>query len=86
MRNGYDTNKDKVVGNASLVLPDVLEGIMSEDEFLEFIGTQIRDSIKTYARDLKSPTNHPFTVQRKGSSNPLVNSGNMIDSIEWRKK
>lgn len=45
LRNGYDTNKDKVVGNASLVLPDVLEGIMSEDEFLEFIGTQIRGSI-----------------------------------------
>ena len=86
LRNGYDTNKDKVVGNASLILPDVLEGIMSEDEILEFIGTQIRDCVKTYARDLKSPANHPFTVQRKGSSNPLVNSGNMIDSIEWRKK
>ena len=86
LRNGYDENKDRATKNASLVLPDVLEGIMSENEFLEFVGIQIRDGVKTYARDLKSPKNHPFTVKHKGSSNPLVDSGNMIDSIEWRKK
>ena len=32
--------------------------------------------------DLKNPETHPFTIARKGSTNPLVDSGNLVDSIK----
>ena len=45
----------------------------------------LASKIKDYARDLDSPPNHPFTVEQKGSSNPLVDTGDMIGGISWRK-
>ena len=86
LRGGYDENIDAVVKTSDALLADVLSGTMSEDVFLELVGTLLRDRIKDYATSLNSPPNHPFTVGRKGGSNPLVDTGDMIGGIDWREK
>ena len=42
--------------------------------------------IKEYAASLSTPPNHPYTVDQKGSSNPLNDTGDMINGISWRTK
>lgn len=85
LRNGYDQAKDEVVGNAAAVLCDVISGHMSVHMFLDdVVGLPLESAIKDYATALDNPPNHPFTIARKGSSNPLVGGpggGGMIDSI-----
>lgn len=85
LRSGYDQARDDVLKHARLMMADVAAGTMSEDALYKGVGMELADAIKDYARDLDSPPNHPFTIDRKGSSNPLAATGDMIDGINWRK-
>ena len=83
LRNGFDTNKDDVMKDAEQVLSSVLDGSLATDEFLKMIGLILSSDIKDYARQLDSPPLHPFTVKQKGSTNPLIDTGDMIESITY---
>ena len=85
LRTGYDTNRDAVLEYAKMLVAEVSEGRLTKDELAEAVGLHLASAIKDYAVDLKKPANHPFTIEQKGSSNPLVgSSGDMIESITWR--
>lgn len=83
LRNGYDINIKKVIKDGNTVIGYVLDGSISTDEFLKMIGLILSSHIKDYATILNNPPNHPFTTRRKGSSNPLVDTGDMISSITY---
>lgn len=85
LRSGYDQNRDAVIKKASLMMADVVGGQMSVHSLCKGVGLELSSKIKDYARDLDSPPNHPFTTEQKGSSNPLVDTGDMIGGITWRK-
>lgn len=88
LRNGYDQNRDEILDKASRLLADVSAGKMTAEACFKAVGLDLASAIKDYARDLKDPPNHPFTIEQKGSSNPLVggsdDSGSMIGGISWR--
>lgn len=84
LRNGYDESKDEVIAKAEAVLGDVIGGTMSDNQLFEIIGLLMKSRIQDYARNLDSPPNHPYTVDKKGSSNPLVDTGDMIGSISYK--
>lgn len=83
MRTGHDKNADRIISQTERAIVQVLTGKMSIDTVLDMCGQQFATAIKTYMRDLSSPANHPFTTERKGSSNPLVDTGQLIESISW---
>lgn len=84
LRAGYDKNRDSVLKKASKLLADVTAGRMTAEACYKAVGLELSSKIKDYAIDLKDPPNHPFTAEQKGSSNPLVDSGDMINGITWR--
>lgn len=84
LRNGYDENKDDVINKAEAVIGNVIGGTMTADQLFEMIGLLMKSRIQDYARDLNSPPNHPYTIEHKGSSNPLVDSGDMIGAISYK--
>lgn len=84
LRSSWDEHIDEVKSSASRALPDVIAGTMSSDQYCKMVGLQLASMIKDYARDLSSPPNHPFTVSNKNSSNPLVDTGDMIESITYK--
>lgn len=84
LRNGYDECKDDVIAKAEAVLGDVIGGKMSADNLFELVGLLMKSRIQDYARDLDSPPLHPYTVEKKGSSNPLVDTGDMIGAIDYK--
>lgn len=86
LRNGYEESKEKAVKGAEQVIGEVVSGNMNAMDVLETVGLLLQSGIKDYATDLSSPANHSFTVDRKGSSNPLVDSGSMIGAIQYRVK
>lgn len=86
LRNGYDEKKEEVISGCEAILGDVLSGSMDTQTFLEALGETLASGIKDYARDLSNPANHPFTVERKGSVNPLEDTGGMIGAISYRVK
>lgn len=84
LRNGYDQGKEKVIQSFESDLEDVLEGELDTDQFLTLVGLIMTSEIKDYATALDSPANHPFTIDRKGSSNPLVDTGDLIGAITYK--
>lgn len=84
IRAGYDQNRDEVLKKAGKLLADVAAGNMTADACYQATGIELSSKIKDYAIDLKDPPNSGFTVSRKGSSNPLVDTGDMIGGITWR--
>lgn len=84
LRNGYDENKDDVIKKAEAVLGDVIGGTMSPEQLFELVGLLLKSRIQEYATKLDNPPNHPYTIERKGSSNPLVSTGDMIGAISYK--
>ena len=84
LRNGHDQHAESVLKKADMAVGQVINGKMSVEEFLDMVGQMLSDKIKDYATDLRTPPNHPFTIEQKGSSNPLADTGQMIEGITWR--
>lgn len=83
LRNGFDEHKEDVIKTSEAVLPDVMIGTMSIEQYGKLVGLQLASAIKEYAVNLREPPNHPFTKQQKGSSNPLIDTGDMIEGITY---
>lgn len=83
IRAGHDQAIDRVLAQADILMKDVLGGTMSEREFLNTIGIALASEIKEYATNLDSPPNSAMTIQQKGSSNPLWDTGQMIGGISY---
>lgn len=83
LRAGYDQYRDEVLDLAESVMPDVLAGTMSEQQYFELVGTLLRDRIKEYAVDLSEPPKKPFPTSDPNKMNPLIQTGNMINSLEY---
>lgn len=81
MRNGFKESKEDVLNTAKSVIGDVINGNLSIDDYGQIVGSLLQSKIHDYAEDLRTPANHPFTVKEKGSSNPLIDTGNMKNSI-----
>lgn len=85
VRTGHDANIDRIMQQTERALGQVIAGKMSIDDMLDLYGEQMATAIKTYMRDLKTPSNHPYTIEQKGSSNPLIDTGGLLESITWKK-
>lgn len=84
LRNGYDESIDEVLDKADSIVGNAIDGTITVETFFETIGLLLKGKIQDYAIELNSPPNHPYTVDHKGSSNPLVDSGDMIGAITYK--
>ena len=86
IRTGHDANVDRIIKQTERALGQVIAGYMTVDDMLDLYGQQMATAIKLYMRDLQNPPNHPYTIEQKGSSNPLIDTGGLLDGITWKKE
>lgn len=60
-----------------------LTGEMTADALFKMIGEDSVSIIQEYIRNLKEPANAPSTIRQKGSSSPLIDTGQLLDSITY---
>lgn len=84
LRAGHDANVKRIIEQTERALGQVVAGKMSVDDMYKLYGQQMATAIKTYMRDLSNPPNSDATVLAKGSSNPLVDTGNLVESIDFK--
>lgn len=83
LRAGFDEHEKDFFKFAQKQIEQfVLKG-GNVDAMLDALGLQLRGYIQTYMRDLSSPPNSGITKTVKGSSNPLIDTGNLLQSIEY---
>jgi hypothetical protein len=68
---------------AEMMIPKVLSGEMTMTILLEQMGNLAEGHVKQEITDLKIPPNAKSTIAAKGSSNPLIDSGDLRQSIRY---
>lgn len=81
LRSGYDENVDEIIKKIADLLPSVLENKVNTDIFLDSIGLEFAGLIQKKLKKLQDPENSTMTTERKGSSNPLIDTGRLVGAI-----
>ena len=86
IRGGFDENKPDIESKGMQLISSLMNHDTDLDIVFETLGEYSASKLKSYLVDLKSPANSALTVKLKGSSNPLVDTGRLRDSISYRVK
>ena len=63
---------------------EALEEHRDLNQTLDAIGAFAAGGVQTYMTELKNPPNSAYTIEQKGSSNPLIDTGTLRASITWK--
>jgi len=66
------------------ILQDELPKEEDAHTALATLAEYMVDDLKDYIRIWTYPPNAPSTVKKKGFNNPLVDTGRMMNSVDWR--
>jgi len=83
IRSTIDERKRRIFGKAFQLQADIFTGRISMDKALGIMGLLIKGNIIQKIVNLRSPKNEDSTIRAKGSSNPLIDSGRMRQSIDY---
>ena len=81
MRTSFDENVLNLQKIRNSEYNKILSGKSNVKKSLGVMGSFLSNKTKQKIVDLKFPPNKPSTVNRKGSSNPLVDTAQMLNSI-----
>ena len=81
MRNAMDKNQVTLFKTQLKMYSEVLAGTKNVRDALAVIGEVAVAKVKKEIRNLKFPPNAPSTIARKGSDNPLIDEGQLVQSI-----
>lgn len=84
IRAGLDANRNKFIQQGSVLIRNVIEGKITAHRMFELLGEYLSGAIKQYMTDLSSPPLSSATIESKGSSNPLIDTGRLRDSITYK--
>ena len=86
IRSSFDDKKSRVMELGDM-LYEVVNGGMSPRNFYEALGQTCVGIIQDYMiNEVNSPPNSGLTIANKGSSNPLVDTGRLVGSIDYEIK
>ena len=75
--------QDELAAHFRELMPLVADGSMTMDQALNAIGAKAAGISQEAISSGIPPANAPETVRRKGSSNPLVDTGALRQAITW---
>lgn len=81
LRGAFDRNRFKIAKIQDVVYFRLLKGTTTVEKGIGLIGEVFTRLVKEQITDLRTPPNDPATIAKKGSSNPLVDSGQLRQSI-----
>jgi hypothetical protein len=84
IRAGWDEHGPEIIKKYKKLIGEAIVNGVPAEALLYALALEAKGKLQDFARDLKNPANEALTVQEKGSSNPLVDSGNMIASMDHK--
>ena len=78
----FDKNQGQISEAKKRIVYRVMEG-MPASTGLAQLGQWYQDVLKGHIRNGGWTPNAPATVKRKGSSRPLIDTGQLVNSVRW---
>lgn len=85
LRTGLNDNLPRYRGLFKTVIKNVLLKRISTDQAVFVIGSTAVADVQAKITAINSPPNAQLTIDRKGSSNPLIDTGALRQHINWAK-
>jgi phage gpG-like protein len=83
IRSTIQDKKKELIEFQRKLLKNIIAGKMEVNQALGLIGEFMADAITQKIVAIQTPPNEPATIARKGSSNPLVDTGQLKNSITY---
>ena len=83
IRTTADENKAKYAKRMKKEVQAVFDGKQSVRDALTRVGLLAQGHVRKKIKDIKTPPNAASTIKKKGSSNPLIDTGSLIRSIDF---
>ena len=84
MDNALLSNEKKYKREMKKAAAKIMKGQLNTGVVMNRLGILAKGDIQTEIRDLKDPENAQSTIDKKGSDNPLVDTGEMGNSVEYQ--
>ena len=84
MRSWFDTNLRSIKAMIIRVTNKIKERKITAERALNILGAWAVGELKKSIIQLRTPPNAPVTIARKGSSNPLIDTGQMLNTIRYK--
>lgn len=84
MRLGVKKTKNEMKSHVKPAARSILTGRSTMRQALSKLGVMGQRDIRDSIVELSSPPNSPVTIALKGSSNPLVDTGEMGKNVSWK--
>lgn len=81
--NAFDDNKASLDNLINRLTKGVSEGKLTAQKAAEILGQTHEDNVKQSITNLRTPENAPYTIAQKGSSNPLIDTGQTRNSVRY---
>lgn len=79
----FDKNQGQISEAKKRIVYRVMEG-MPASTGLAQLGQWYQDVLKGHIRNGGWVPNAPATIKRKGSSKPLIDTGQLVNSVRWK--
>lgn len=83
IRSSFDEQLPKNRQLKQSLYSKILAGTLTTEHALGLLGQHNQSAIRQKIIDVREPPNAPSTVARKGSSNPLVDTGQLGNAIRY---
>lgn len=83
VRTTIDDNLRELLSINAKLLYQIGKGSMTTEQALKILGLKIQALMQKKVTDIKNPPNASITIKRKGSSNPLIDTGRMRQAITF---
>jgi len=81
LRSTADEQRENIARQVQVIAAAIIDGKMSVHKGLMIIGLEHARQIKRKILMLRHPANSLMTILKKGSSNPLIDTGQLMQSI-----
>lgn len=85
MRSWFDSHKAQINKVVAKLYGQVLDGKIDAKQALALLGAYAEGGIKKNIIELKTPANAPSTIRIKQSSNPLIDTGGMLNAVHHKE-
>jgi hypothetical protein len=83
IRAWFDQAEPQLREEFAKLLQEVLKGTKTKEQVLELVGLRGQGAIQARIAAGIDPPNAPSTIERKGSSKPLIDTGQLRSSISF---
>lgn len=83
LRQSVDGNSDKINALCKSIMKNVSNGSCTAEEAYKKAGVYIKGLVQEQIKNGEFAANKPSTIKKKGSDNPLIDTGQMRQSVNF---